>query len=61
MSIRLPQWINAAPMGPDARSVAGSTLKPAEKPVAAEYIALAANSRANAATALEIANRLEIE
>src|ERR1700680_992229 len=59
MSIRLPQWISEAPAGPEARSFGGSTVRPAEKPAAAEYIKLASSSNPKAAIANEIATRLE--
>src|ERR1700694_904106 len=59
MSIRLPQRMSEAPVGPDARSFEGSTLKPEANPAAAEYIPPATSSSATAATAKEIATRLE--
>src|ERR1700737_4012775 len=60
MSIRLPQRINEAPVGPDPSSLDGSTLRPLEGPAAAEYINPAASSRVTAATANPIAARLEM-
>src|SRR5437868_10377065 len=59
MSIRLPQRISHAPVGPDASSLDGSTLRPVEKPAAAEYITVATSSSVMAAIANEIATRLE--
>src|SRR5438132_6124472 len=60
MSIRLPQRISDAPVGPEASNLDGSTLRPVEKPAAAEYIRVATSSSVMAATAKEIATRLEI-
>jgi hypothetical protein len=60
MSILLPQRISEAPLGPDASSVDGSTLRPEVEPAAAEYIKLATSSSANAAMANAIAARVEI-
>src|SRR4030088_1959378 len=60
MSIRLPQRINAAPVGPDPSSFDGSTLRPLDGPAAAEYISPATNSRVTPATANPIAARVEI-
>src|ERR1700694_1378357 len=60
MSTRLPQRMSEAPVGPEASSVEGSTLRPEANPAAAEYIPPATSSRATAATANEIAMRLEI-
>src|ERR1700682_4447118 len=59
MSIRLPHRMNEAPLGPDASSLDGSTLRPAANPTAAEYIPLAASSNPTAATANQIATRVE--
>src|ERR1700730_10647139 len=58
-SIRLPQRMSEAPVGPDASSVEGSTPRPEANPAAAEYIPPATSSRATAATANKIATRLE--
>src|ERR1700681_1270774 len=60
MSTRLPQRMSEAPVGPEASSVEGSTLRPEANPAAAEYTPPATSSRGPAATANEIATRLEI-
>ena len=60
MSIRLPHRMRVAPVGPEASSFDGSTLRPPDGPPAAEYIAAATNSRVNAATAKLIDARVEI-
>src|ERR1700694_5899792 len=60
MSITLPQRMSEAPVGPDASSFDGSTLRPLEGPAAAEYIKLATSSNVTAATANTIAARLEM-
>src|SRR5437762_9319243 len=60
MSMRLPQRMREAPLGPDASRVDGSTLRPPGAPAAAAYITTAANSRPTAAIANAIAAPLEI-
>src|SRR2546428_936790 len=60
MSIRLPQRMREAPLGPEASSFDGSTLRLPYAPAAAAYITTAATSRPTAATANAIAARLEI-
>ena len=60
MSMRLPQRIREAPLGPEASCVDGSTLRLPDAPAAAAYITTAATSRAIAAPANAIAARLEI-
>src|ERR1700737_1766990 len=60
MSIRLPQWTNEAPRAPDASSIDGSTVRPVEKPVAAEYIKPDSSSNVIAAAANPIAARLDV-
>src|SRR5438067_2903953 len=59
MSMRLPQRMSEAPLGPEASSVDGSTLRLPDAP-AAPYITTAVNSRPTAATANAIATPLEI-
>src|ERR1700674_1994554 len=60
LSISLPQRMSVAPPWPDVSSVDGSTLRPLEKPAAAEYITLATSSNVTATAAKAIATRLEI-
>src|SRR3989442_12255249 len=60
MSIRLPQRMREAPLGPEASSFDGSTLRLPDAPAAAAYITTAATSRPTAATAKLIDARVEI-